>query len=76
MLSRNGKANAATAAVPANPALSAVLRSFVRDTNSPTKAKVPAKPSPHCVGIALANNTPIRDATFQASQFTENKPAK
>jgi hypothetical protein len=65
MLSFKGKAHAATAAAPAIAADTMRRVEEAREAITPTKAKMPAKPKPHSVGIHWAKTTPITLAVIQ-----------
>ena len=60
MLSLSGSANAATAAAPATVADTTRSGLLASEHSTPTKARMPAKPSPQAVGITLASAMPIR----------------
>src|SRR6185503_7246203 len=76
MLSLSGKPNAATAAHAATAAAIQLLRSESSEYVTPSNARTPAKPSPHCVGIWSARTMPTSEAPCQLTQFHSAPPQK
>ena len=76
MFSLSGSAYAATAAMPATLADTTRKRFDASEHKIPSSARLPAKPRPQRVGMALAKATPSTLKQTQLSQFTRQLPAR